>query len=284
MSSDSHSKDVLVWCPLKRCGSESMKINPRASFRRVFNFPSTEDDCILLKQETSLLKSISRSQGFQVVRSSSLPAVWVRILPGITTQTAVQREVCIVLPHGWHLWAHASGRDPKAVTTCTSLLPIWLGTHLRSWLIDTYDQWSPVTPCVEGSGQEARQEEPGKFFFLVRSDSESQHPYQRESLKHKPEVPMLDTKASQISIKASSHRNGQSMDCECSWMSKTVPFSNWRRKWQPTPVFFPGKPRRQRNVVGYRPRACNEVDMTEQLTRALVSDHSICLTTLFILV
>ena len=115
-------------------------------------------------------------------------------------------------------------------------------------------------------------------------DSESQHPYQRESLKRKPEVPMLDTKASQISIKASSHRNGQSMDCECSWMSKTVPFSNWRRKWQPTPVFFPGKPRRQRNVVGYRPRACNEVDMTEQLTRALVSDHSICLTTLFILV
>ena len=137
------------------------------------------------------------------------------------------------------------------------------------------DQWSPATPCVEGSGHEARQEEPVKFFFLVRSDSESQLPYQRESLKHKPEVPMLDTKASQISIKASSHRNGQSMDCECSWMSKTVPFSNWKRKWQPTPVFFPGKPCSQRNVVGYRPRACNEVDMTEQLTLAPVSDHSI---------
>ena len=187
----------------------------------------------------------------------------------------MQREVCIVLPHGWHLWAHASGRDPKAVTPCTSLLPILLGTRLWSWLIDTCDQWSPATPCVEGSGHEARQEEPVKFFFLVRSDSESQLPYQRESLKHKPEVPMLDTKASQISIKASSHRNGQSMDCECSWMSKTVPFSNWKRKWQPTPVFFPGKPCSQRNVVGYRPRACNEVDMTEQLTLAPVSDHSI---------
>lgn len=62
-----------------------MKINPRVSFRRVFNFPSTEDDCGLLKQETSLLKSISRSQGFQVVRGSSLTAVWVRIIPDITT-------------------------------------------------------------------------------------------------------------------------------------------------------------------------------------------------------
>lgn len=137
MSSDSHRKDVLVWCPLKRCSSESMKINPRVSFRRVFNFPSTEDDYGLLKQETSLLKRISRSQGCQVARSSSLTAVWVRIIPDITAWTAAQREGCSVLPHGWHLWAHMSGQDPKAVTTCTSLLLIWLGTHLQSWPIDT---------------------------------------------------------------------------------------------------------------------------------------------------
>lgn len=83
MSSDSHSKDVLVWCPLKRCGSESMKINPRVSFRRVFNFPSTEDDCGLLKQETSLLKSISRSQGF----------------PGGQRQ---QSDSCVGKNHTWH--------------------------------------------------------------------------------------------------------------------------------------------------------------------------------------
>lgn len=115
-----------------------MKINPRVSFRRVFNFPSTEDGCGLLKQETSLLKRISRSQGCQVARSSSLTAVRITIIPDITARTAVQRE--------GHLWAHVSGRDPKAVTTCTSLLLIWLGAHLQSWLIDTYDQWSPVTP------------------------------------------------------------------------------------------------------------------------------------------
>ena len=26
----------------------------------------------------------------------------------------------------------------------------------------------------------------------------------------------------------------------------------WRRKWQPTPVFLPGKSHRQRRLVGYR--------------------------------
>ena len=29
--------------------------------------------------------------------------------------------------------------------------------------------------------------------------------------------------------------------------------SPWRRKWQPTPVFLPGKFFRQRSLVGYSP-------------------------------
>ena len=33
------------------------------------------------------------------------------------------------------------------------------------------------------------------------------------------------------------------------WVRK-VP---WRRKWQPTPVFLPGKPHGQRSLVGYSP-------------------------------
>ena len=28
---------------------------------------------------------------------------------------------------------------------------------------------------------------------------------------------------------------------------------SWRRKWQPTPVFLPGKSHEQRNLVGYSP-------------------------------
>ena len=34
------------------------------------------------------------------------------------------------------------------------------------------------------------------------------------------------------------------------WVGK-IP---WRRKWQPTPVFLPGKSHRQRSLVGYSPR------------------------------
>ena len=38
---------------------------------------------------------------------------------------------------------------------------------------------------------------------------------------------------------------------------------SWRRKWQPTPVFLPGKSHGQRSLVGYSPWACKELDTTE---------------------
>ena len=37
----------------------------------------------------------------------------------------------------------------------------------------------------------------------------------------------------------------------------------WRRKWQPTPVFFPGEPHGQRSLVGYSPWGRKESDPTE---------------------
>ena len=46
------------------------------------------------------------------------------------------------------------------------------------------------------------------------------------------------------------------------WVGK-VP---WRRKWQPTPVFLPGKSHGQRGLVGYSPWGCKESDMTEELS------------------
>ena len=39
----------------------------------------------------------------------------------------------------------------------------------------------------------------------------------------------------------------------------------WRRKWQPIPVFFPGKSHGQRSLVGYSPWGHKELDTTEQL-------------------
>ena len=53
--------------------------------------------------------------------------------------------------------------------------------------------------------------------------------------------------------KESTCNAGDSLQCRrpCfdSWVEK-IP---WRRKWQPTPVFLPGKSHGQRNLVGYSP-------------------------------
>ena len=37
---------------------------------------------------------------------------------------------------------------------------------------------------------------------------------------------------------------------------------NWRRKWQPTPVFLPGESQGQGSLVGCHLRGCTESDMT----------------------
>ena len=36
-----------------------------------------------------------------------------------------------------------------------------------------------------------------------------------------------------------------------------------RWKWQPTPVFLPGKSHGQRSLAGYSPWGCKELDTTE---------------------
>ena len=52
------------------------------------------------------------------------------------------------------------------------------------------------------------------------------------------------------------------------WMTSLslFTFMHWRRKWQPTPVFLPGKSHGQRSLVGYSsPWGCKESDTTERL-------------------
>ena len=38
---------------------------------------------------------------------------------------------------------------------------------------------------------------------------------------------------------------------------------NWRRKWQPTPVFLPGESHGRSSLVGYSPRGRKESDTAE---------------------
>ena len=56
---------------------------------------------------------------------------------------------------------------------------------------------------------------------------------------------------------------GDAGDCGFNPWVKTIP---WRRKWQPTPVFWPGKSDGQRSLEGYSPWGCEESDMAERLS------------------
>ena len=51
-----------------------------------------------------------------------------------------------------------------------------------------------------------------------------------------------------------------------------MPFTatKWRRKWQPTPIFLPGKSQGQRSLAGYSPWDLKELDMIEQLTHRAI--------------
>ena len=62
--------------------------------------------------------------------------------------------------------------------------------------------------------------------------------------------------------------SGKEPTCQCRrckrrrfdpWVEKI----HWRRKWQPTPVFLPGKSHGQRSLVGYSLKSFTEQDTTE---------------------
>ena len=59
--------------------------------------------------------------------------------------------------------------------------------------------------------------------------------------------------------------------CQCRRPSGDAGLIPWGRKWQPTPVFLPGKSRGQRSLAGYSPWGCKEWNMTEQLSTFIIT-------------
>ena len=59
--------------------------------------------------------------------------------------------------------------------------------------------------------------------------------------------------------------SGKESACQCRrrGFDPEVRKTSWSRKWQPTPVFLPGKSHGQRNLEGYSPWSCKELHMTE---------------------
>ena len=53
-------------------------------------------------------------------------------------------------------------------------------------------------------------------------------------------------------------------------------FMQWRRKWQPTPVFLPGESQGQRSLMGCRLWGCKEWEMTEHSTAAAAKSLQSC--------
>ena len=58
---------------------------------------------------------------------------------------------------------------------------------------------------------------------------------------------------------------------QCRRLSGDAGLIPWRRTWQPTPVFLPGKSRGQRSLAGYSPWGCKESNMTEQLSTCIIT-------------
>ena len=60
--------------------------------------------------------------------------------------------------------------------------------------------------------------------------------------------------------------------CELNPWARKIP---WRRKWQPTPVFLPGKSHRQRSLVGYSPCGVNRVRQNLETKQQPQWQHSL---------
>ena len=60
------------------------------------------------------------------------------------------------------------------------------------------------------------------------------------------------------------------MQCGRLWFSLWVRVIPWRRKWQPTPVYLPGKSHGQRSLAGYSPWGHKRVRPSNQTAIQLV--------------
>ena len=78
-------------------------------------------------------------------------------------------------------------------------------------------------------------------------------------------------KGGEVCIGLPGGASGKEPACQCRrcqrrkfdrWVRK----SPWRRAWYPTSVFLPGKSHGQRNLAGYSPCGCIELDLIEQLS------------------
>ena len=72
-------------------------------------------------------------------------------------------------------------------------------------------------------------------------------------------------------------QSGKQPTCQCSrlWFDPWVRKIPWRKKWQPTPVFLPGKSHGQKSLTGYSPWDHKDSDTTEH-AHIVLKKRSMC--------
>ena len=97
----------------------------------------------------------------------------------------------------------------------------------------------------------------------------------RQNLKKKVKVKRQDWHSSGLWGHFPWWLRGKESACQCRrhhsdpWTRK-IP---WRRKWQSTPVFLPGKSYGQRSLASYSPWDCKDSDTAEQLNHTHTHTH-----------
>ena len=85
-------------------------------------------------------------------------------------------------------------------------------------------------------------------------------------LKQQVPITTIDKQSSVLPRWLSKESTCQCRRCKRCWFNSQIRKIPWKRKWQPTPVFLPGKSYGQRSLVGYSPWSHKESDTTEQLS------------------
>ena len=73
--------------------------------------------------------------------------------------------------------------------------------------------------------------------------------------------------------------SGEEFTCQCRRQNRLrfqpcIGKITWRREWQPSPAFLPGKSHGQRSLVGYRPWGPKESEATKHTCNTVLSENT----------
>ena len=179
----------------------------------------------------------------QVCWSSHLPCSG----SGFASISLAQYSDSEILTQDSGLWLLNSFFCPASGVSQSATFPVFSSSVVLSGPKMCVERTCPHWPAPPGSGLRT----PAHLFAACWPACSALH-RAPGCVAHSQRLHWVPTMAGWTSPGGSS---GKEPTCQCrrrgfhSWVGK-IP---WRRKWQPTPVFLPGKSHGQRSLVGYSP-------------------------------